>query len=165
MKAAAKSGLRAIVVGALLAGTLDIGAAAIINNVSPVLIAKFIASGVLGKSSFSIGAPAASAGLLIQWAMSLVIATIYWFVTARLRSLRARWWLGGLLAGVVIYLVMNFIVMPLSAAPLTLQQVIARWRPPRAPRIWSRCSCLAGSSPTAPTGSRSGERSTDVSVR
>ena len=43
--------------------------------------------------------------------------------------LRERWWLGGLLAGVVIYVVMNFIVMPFSAAPVTLHEVIARFRP------------------------------------
>jgi ABC-type lipoprotein release transport system permease subunit len=43
--------------------------------------------------------------------------------------LRQRWWLGGLLAGVVIFVVMNFIVMPFSAAPVTLHQVIARLRP------------------------------------
>ncbi len=122
------SGLRAIFAGGLLAGTLDIGAAALINSVSPVLIAHYIASGVLGKASFSMGAAAAYLGLVLQWAMSVVIAAIYWFVTSRLTRLRKTWWLGGLLAGVVIYLVMNFIVMPFSAAPVTLREVIAHFR-------------------------------------
>ncbi|MGH7081858.1 MAG: hypothetical protein ACREFV_05250 [Acetobacteraceae bacterium] len=111
-----------------MAGTLDIGAAALINRVSPVLIAHYIASGVLGKASFSVGAPAAYLGLMLQWAMSVVIAAIYWFVTAQMPRLRERWWLGGLLAGVVIFVVMNFIVMPFSAAPVTLHEVIARLR-------------------------------------
>jgi hypothetical protein len=128
MKNAVASGLRAIVVGGLAAGTLDIGAAALINRVSPVLIAHYIASGVLGKASFSIGAPAAYLGLILQWAMSLVIAAIYWSATARVPKLRERWWLGGLIAGVVIFLVMNFVVMPFSAAPVTLHEVIARFR-------------------------------------
>lgn len=115
-----------------MAGTLDIGAAALINHVSPIPIARYIASGVLGNAAFSIGAPAAWVGLLLQWAMSMVIAAIYWFVTGRMPRLRARWWVGGLLAGVVIFLVMNFVVMPFSAAPITLHEVIARFTPARA---------------------------------
>jgi uncharacterized membrane protein YagU involved in acid resistance len=129
MSNVATSGLRAIVVGGLVAGTLDIGAAALINRVSPVLIAHYIATGVMGPAALSAGAPAACLGVLLQLAMSVVIAAIYWFVTARMPRLRARWWLGGLLAGVVIFLVMNFIVMPFSAAPVTLREVIARFRP------------------------------------
>ncbi|HVS76915.1 MAG TPA: hypothetical protein VHE11_08275 [Steroidobacteraceae bacterium] len=129
MKSRAVLGLRAILVGGFVAGTLDIGAAALINRVSPVLIVHYIASGVLGKASFSAGAPAGYLGLVLQWAMSVVIAAIYWLVTARLPRLRERWWLGGLGAGIVIFLVMNFIVMPFSAAPVTLHEVIARFRP------------------------------------
>ena len=129
MKSAATSAFPAILVGGLVAGTVDIGAAALINHVSPVLIAHYIASGLLGKASFSLGAPAVYLGVLLQWAMSVLIAAIYWSVTARMPRLRAEWWLGGLSAGLVIYLVMNFLVMPFSAAPVTLHQVIARFTP------------------------------------
>lgn len=129
MKNDTTSAFRAIVTGGLVAGTIDIGAAALINSVSPVLIVHYIASGVLGKAAFSIGAPAACLGLILQWAMSVLIAWIYWLVTAGMPRLRARWWLGGLLAGIVIFLVMNFIVMPFSAAPVTLHEVIARLSP------------------------------------
>lgn len=125
----ATSGLRAILTGGLVAGTIDIGAAALINRVSPVLIAHYIASGVLGRAALSAGPSAAYLGLLLQWAMSVIIAAFYWLVTGGMPRLRARWWLGGLLAGVVIFLVMNFIVMPFSAAPVTLHEVIARFRP------------------------------------
>lgn len=129
MRSAATSGIRPILAGGLVAGTLDIGAAALINRVSPVLIARYIASGALGKAAFSIGITAFCLGLLLQWAMSIIIAAIYWYVTARMPRLREKWWLGGILAGVVIFLVMNFVVMPFSAAPVTLQEVIARFRP------------------------------------
>ncbi|MGH8296395.1 MAG: hypothetical protein ACRETZ_13020 [Steroidobacteraceae bacterium] len=129
MKTNPAAALRAIFVGGLLAGTLDIGAAALINRVSPVLIARYIASGILGTAAFSMGTSAAYLGLISQWAMSVVIAAIYWLVTAWMPRLRERWWLGGLLAGIVIFPVMNFIVMPFSAAPVTLHQVIARFRP------------------------------------
>jgi hypothetical protein len=132
MRSAATSGLRAILIGGLVAGTLDIEAAALINRVSPVLIAHYIATGVMGREALSTGPPAAYLGVLLQWAMSVAIAAIYWFVTARMPGLRERWWLGGLFAGVVIFLVMNFVVMPFSAAPVTLHEVIARFRPVKA---------------------------------
>lgn len=128
MKSIVTSGRRPILLGGLVAGTLDVGAASLINRVSPDLILHYIASGVLGRASFSAGVWAACLGLLLQWAMSVLIAAIYWRVTAGMPRLRERWWLGGLLAGVVTYLVMNFIVMPFSAAPVTLHQVIARFR-------------------------------------
>jgi len=132
MGSAATSGLRAILVGGMVAGTLDIEAAALINHVSPVLIAHYIATGVMGRAALTAGAPAACLGLVLQWAMALIIAAIYWLATSRMPRLRERWWLGGLLAGVVIFLVMNFLVMPLSAAPVTLHEVIARFRPAKA---------------------------------
>jgi len=125
MKSAATSALPAILIGGLVAGTVDIGAAALISHVSPALIAHYIASGLLGKASFALGAPAVCLGVILQCAMSVLIAAIYWSVTARMPRLRAQWWLGGLLAGLVIYLVMNFLVMPFSAAPVTLHQVVA----------------------------------------
>lgn len=132
MRSAATAALRAILLGGLVAGTIDIGAAALINRVSPVLIAHYIATGIMGRAALTTGAPAAYLGVVLQWAMSVLIAAIYWCVTARMPRLRARWWLGGLLAGVVIFVVMNFIVMPFSAAPVTLHEVIARFRPVKA---------------------------------
>ena len=127
MQSAATSAFSAILIGGVVAGTVDIGAAALINHVSPVLLSHYIASGLLGKAALTMGAPAVYLGVILQWAMSVLIAAIYWSVTARMPRLRAKWWLGGLLAGFVIYLVMNFLVMPLSAAPVTLHQVIAHF--------------------------------------
>lgn len=127
MKSTATSAVRAIVIGGLIAGTIDIGAAALISRVSPILITHYIAMGAMGKAALSAGASAAYLGLILQWMMSIVIAAIYWFVTARMPRLRERWWLGGLLAGPVIYLVMNFVVLPFSAAPVTLHQMIAHF--------------------------------------
>ena len=127
MKSTATSAVRAIVIGGLIAGTIDIGAAALISRVSPVLITHYIAMGAMGKAALSAGPSAAYLGLILQWMMSIVIAAIYWFVTARMPRLRERWWLGGLLAGPVIYLIMNFLVLPFSAAPVTLHQMIAHF--------------------------------------
>lgn len=107
----------AILWGGFVAGTIDIGAAALINRLSPVIILHAIASGLLGKTSFNEGAPAAILGLGLQWGMSLVIAGLFVAATRRLPALTRRWIAGGSGYGVVIFLVMNYVVVPLSAAP------------------------------------------------
>lgn len=116
--------LRPIVVGGLVAGTLDIGSASLINTVSPRVILHFVASGVLGSAALAGGAAVVCLGLLLQWAMSILIAGIYVAVIARRPALRRRWWRAGLLAGAVIFVVMNFLVVPLSAAPVTFRYVV-----------------------------------------
>lgn len=108
---------RAILCGGFIAGTIDIGVAALINHYSPVVILHAIASGVLGKASFQAGAPAAWLGLGLQWAMSLLIAAIFVLAATRMAWLRSRWLLAGLAYGVPVYAVMNYVVVPLSAAP------------------------------------------------
>ena len=109
----------AIVLGGVVAGTLDIGAAALINWASPALILRFVAGGLLGKTALDGGAAIALLGYGVQIAMSLIIAAIYVGAGRRLAWLHQRWIVAGLAFGVVVFLVMNFVVMPLSA--------LARW--------------------------------------
>lgn len=111
----------AVVAGGLIAGSVDILAASLIGWLSPVLILHAIASGVLGRAAFSDGARAALLGLLLQWFMALVIAAIYVTALRRVPALRRRWVACGVFYGIVIYLVMNFLVVPLSAAPFKPQ--------------------------------------------
>ena len=117
MRNADNSDLNALLVGGLISGTVDIGAAAVINWLSPMTILHAIASGLIGNASFNGGAATAVLGLVLQWAMSILIAAIYLAATARLPRLRQRWRLTGLVAGIVIFFVMNYLVVPLSAAP------------------------------------------------
>ncbi|MGI9168851.1 MAG: hypothetical protein ACR2FH_01565 [Caulobacteraceae bacterium] len=110
-----RSILAAILLGGLIAGTVDIGAAALITGLSPIVILRAVASGVLGKASFDGGTGAAVLGLVLQWAMSLVIAAIYGLASLR-DSRLLRWWIVcGLAYGVGVFLVMNYVVVPLSA--------------------------------------------------
>ncbi len=107
--------VRVILKAGLTAGTIDIGAACLINWLSPPAILKAIASGVLGQASFRMGLPAAILGLALQWGMSCLIAAIY-VVGAGQCKLQRRWWIAaGLAYGLVIFVVMNYVVMPLSA--------------------------------------------------
>ena len=113
--AMSRSPWAAIVLGAVVAGTLDIGAAATINWASPALILRFVAGGVLGKTALDGGALVALLGYALQVAMSLIIAAIFVGAARRLAWLRRRWIAAGLLFGVAVFFVMNYVVMPLSA--------------------------------------------------
>jgi uncharacterized membrane protein YagU involved in acid resistance len=107
---------RGVLYGGLIAGTLDIGAACLINGRGPKIILQAIASGVLGKASFRMGLPAAALGLVLQWVMSVLIAAIFAVASSRLPVVRRSWIASGLAYGVVIFFVMNYVVVPLSAA-------------------------------------------------
>ena len=107
---------RRMVLAGLVAGTLDIGAACLINHVGPIIICQAIARGILGKASFEEGLASAAFGLVLQWLMSILIAACCFFSARRLPPPLKGHWVGtGLFFGVVIFLVMNYLVVPLSA--------------------------------------------------
>jgi uncharacterized membrane protein YagU involved in acid resistance len=110
-----QSMLGGVLLGGFIAGTVDIGAAALINNASIAVILQAIASGILGNASFEQGIEAEVLGLLLQWAMSILIAAIFVVCASRLNMLKRRWLAAGLAYGVVVFFVMNYAVMPLSA--------------------------------------------------
>ena len=109
------SKIQAILLGGIVAGSVDIGAASLINMLSPVFISQFIAGGLLGKAALTGGAQTAALGVGLQWAMSIVIAAIYVFASTRMRALRQQWALWGILYGIPVYFVMTYVVVPLSA--------------------------------------------------
>lgn len=104
-----------ILLGGFAAGTVDIAAACLINAAKPSVILQVIASGLVGKSAFGGGATTVLLGLVLQWGMSIAIATIF-VAAARWRPILQRRWVGaGLAYGVVVFAVMNYVVLPLSA--------------------------------------------------
>lgn len=104
-----------ILLGGLIAGTLDIGAASLINSAKPTRILQAIASGLLGKSAFDGNWATVELGLVLQWTMSIIIASIFVVAVQWRPVLRRHWVKAGLVYGVVIFLVMNYVVLPLSA--------------------------------------------------
>jgi hypothetical protein len=104
-----------ILLGGIIAGTLDIAAASLINGAKPMRILQAIASGLLGKSAFDGNSATVELGLVLQWAMSIIIASIF-VLAAQWRPVFKRHWVkAGLAYGVVVFLVMNYVVLPLSA--------------------------------------------------
>lgn len=107
----------ALLCGGLVSGTIDIGMACLITLLPPSVILRSIASGLIGEAAFKGAVATALLGLFLQWGMSILIAAIYIAVTALSPGVRARWRSAGVAAGVVIFVVMNYLVVPLSAAP------------------------------------------------
>ncbi len=111
--------LKPITIATAIAGTLDI-LAAIISTViagkSPIHMLQSVASGPLGDVALTSPGYAA-AGLLVHFALMACMATAY-MVAARqsgglARLLLDRPILAGALYGIVIWLVMYWVVMPL----------------------------------------------------
>ena len=107
--------LKASIYAGLVAGTIDIGAACAINQVGPVPILRFIASGLLG-TPLPHEPWVYCLGMVLQWLMSIIIAAIFVSAAARIPALLRRWIAAGIAYGVVVYFVMTFVVVPLSRA-------------------------------------------------
>jgi len=108
--------LKTAVIAGLLAGTIDIGAASVINAAAPDRVLRAVASGLLGHDAVHGGSWVVGLGMILQWLMSILIAAVFLAGAARLPILRRRWILAGLAYGVVVFFVMNYVVVPLSAA-------------------------------------------------
>jgi hypothetical protein len=104
----------------LVAGTLDITAAVIqtlINGRDPVMMLKFIASGVFGSASLSGGTGYAVMGLLFHYVIAGIWTWFFFFLYAQVKFLQKNVWLTAVTYGVFVWFVMNRIVLPLSNTP------------------------------------------------
>lgn len=79
-----------------------------------VSVFQTIAVGVLGKASHDDGVPAAVLGAALHLFMATLFVVIYTLVARRVPAILRRPLLLGPAYGVVLYIVMNFVVMPLS---------------------------------------------------
>jgi hypothetical protein len=82
---------------------------------SPVGILQSIASGLLGKAAYDGGAATAVLGLALHFCIATCMALAYVLAAKRLPILTSRPILMGVLYGFVLFAVMNFVVVPLSA--------------------------------------------------
>jgi len=101
--------------GGAIAGLIDIGSACLISHRSATFILHAIAGGLLAQRSFAGGAETALLGAVLQVAMGILIAVIFALIAIILPILRRRWVVCGLAYGLVIFAVMNYVVLPLSA--------------------------------------------------
>jgi hypothetical protein len=119
-QAARPRAFQTILYGGLIVGVLDALDATIfswLRGVSPTRVWQFVASGLLGRASFSEGTKTALLGLLFHFLIAFILAAIYYGASLYFPALVRRAVLWGLLYGVAVYFVMNYVVLPRSAAP------------------------------------------------
>jgi hypothetical protein len=147
--------LRTVLVIGLIAGTLDMSDAIIYSHIRGVTaerVCQYIASGLIGMKSFSMGATSAALGLMLHYFIALSWTAIFYMASRRLMILTRHPILSGLVYGLAVYLFMNLIVVPLSGVPrpkgppslvsrvngvlavvlcigLTISLLVSRWAP------------------------------------
>jgi hypothetical protein len=112
---------RAILSGGLIAGAIDITYACVFSyarrGIPPGRILQSVASGALGPSAFDGGTPTAALGLLFHFLIALAWAAAYYLASRRLDLLARVPYVCGVVYGLLIFALMNYVVIPLSAAP------------------------------------------------
>jgi len=109
-----------VLAGGLVAGTLDIVYAyafwAAKAGVPARRIFQSVAAGLLGQASFEGGAATAALGLALHFLIATSMSAAYYLVARRRPLLRRRPVLCGAGYGLLLYGIMNYVVVPLSAA-------------------------------------------------
>lgn len=109
-----------VIAGGLVAGTFDITYACVFwglkAGVSPERIFQSVAAGLLGRASFSGGARTAALGLFLHYFIATTMSVVYYLVSRWWPALHRRPWFFGPAYGLLLYLMMNYVVLPLSRA-------------------------------------------------
>jgi hypothetical protein len=113
-----------ILTGGLIAGTFDILYAMTISHLlrgrTPIWVLQSVASGLLGAGAFEGGSPAALVGLAAHYFIACTAAAVYYLLSRRFATLVVHAVPCGIAYGVLVYLFMNLVVLPLSAFPLKM---------------------------------------------
>ena len=121
---AVRKSLKPILIGGLIAGALDITYACVFSyvrrGVSPAVVFRSVAAGALGPSARDGGMKVALLGLFLHFLIALIAATVYVIASRSIPFMNAHKVLSGILFGLCVYVVMNCIVLRLSAIHQTL---------------------------------------------
>lgn len=113
--------LKRILLGGFIIGCID-GAAACINvyiklGMMPDRLFQYVATGILGRDAFTGGLAAALLGLLAHFFIATAATGVFFFLYTKISFLKKYDLLCGAAYGVLVWLTMSFIVVPLSAVP------------------------------------------------
>ncbi len=109
---------KSLVLAFLISGTLDILAAVLIlagGNAEAVF--RFIAQGAFGQQAYQDGWEMVVWGFVFHYFIAFAFTLTYFLLIPYLRFLRKHPVASGLLYGLLIWCVMNFLVLPLSQNP------------------------------------------------
>jgi hypothetical protein len=114
-----RSARRAILLGGLITGALDITAAFVLaglRGIGPVRIFHGIAEALLGAASQRGGAATAVLGLLMHFSIATFWTALFYFLSRRLPILVERPWVFGPLYGALVFILMYRVAIPLVLA-------------------------------------------------
>lgn len=106
-------------IAGLVVGALDGADGAVYyylaHGVNPLQVFQYIASGALGAAAYQSGLTAAALGAVAHFSLAFGFAGA--FVVAYLHSaaIRRHWVVTGLAYGIAVWVLMTFVVLPLSA--------------------------------------------------
>lgn len=110
---------RALLYGGLAVGILDALDAIVFfglrSGATPMRVFQGIASGLLGRSAMTGGWPTALLGIAIHFFIAFTIVLVFLLASRHLETLARHPIALGIVYGIAVYLVMNRVVIPLSA--------------------------------------------------
>jgi hypothetical protein len=107
----------AVALGGLVVALLDALFAVALYRATPAAIFRSIASGVLGRAAYGGGLPVAALGAALHLFIATTWTALYAAASTVLPVLVRRRIPCGMAYGVLVYLAMNYVVLPLSAVP------------------------------------------------
>jgi hypothetical protein len=115
------SAIKTILLAGFAAGTADILAAIgvyslVMGRVGAVQILQSIAAGVFGKQAFAGGWETTLCGIVFHYIIATSWGSAYFLVFPYISFLRNQKIISGLLYGVLVWILMNTVVLPLSNA-------------------------------------------------
>ena len=112
--------MKRILLATLIVGALDITEVIVfygLKGVAPTRILQSVAAGLLGRdAAVEGGIPTALLGLALHYFIAFLVVCVYLFASHKIAALRESPVIMGAIYGLLVYLVMNFVVVPLSAA-------------------------------------------------
>lgn len=110
-----------ILIAGIASATFDILFAMIFYGlrvgVAPMRLLQGIASGLYGMSSFDGGASTAIVGLIAHYVILIIASAMYYAASRYLPVIHRQVIVCGVIYGAAIYVVMHYVIVPLSAAP------------------------------------------------
>ncbi|MGC4231394.1 MAG: hypothetical protein QM594_00140 [Niabella sp.] len=105
----------------LIAGSLDILLAFVnawwSSGVSPERVLRFIASGLIGTKAFQEPGGMALLGLAIHFFIAFFWTAVFFFCYPRFKNIIRSKFMQGALYGVLVWVIMNVAVLPVTNAP------------------------------------------------
>lgn len=112
---------KTVILAGLIAGSLDILSAFtdyyIRTGKGPEGVLRFIASGVFGKAAFTDDSMMMWMGLLFHFIIAFAFTIVFFILYPRVKLLHINIVLTAVILGMITWLVMNLVVVPLSNTP------------------------------------------------